>query len=106
MSAPKLRSLVTHFASLEDPRLERTRKHNLLDLIAITICAVICGADSWVAVERYGLAKFDWLNRFLKLPNGIPSHDTFGRVFGRLKSEPFQRCFLAWMQAVSEVTAG
>jgi predicted transposase YbfD/YdcC len=103
MSARKLRSLVTRFASLEDPRLERTRKHNLLDIIAITICAVICGADSWVAVEHYGLAKHDWLARFLKLPNGIPSHDTFGRVFAALLPEQFQACFAGW---VAELAAG
>jgi len=102
MSARKLRSLLTHFAALEDPRLERTRKHNLLDIIAITICAVICGADSWVAVEHYGLAKLDWLSRFLKLPNGIPSHDTFGRVFAALLPEPFQACFARWVAEVAE----
>jgi predicted transposase YbfD/YdcC len=97
MAARKPRSLVTYFASLEDPRLERTRKHNLLDIIAITICAVICGADSWVAVEHYGLAKHEWLSRFLKLPNGIPSHDTFGRVFAALVPEQFQACFAGWV---------
>jgi predicted transposase YbfD/YdcC len=94
---------VTHFASLEDPRRERTRKHNLLDIIAITICAVICGADSWVAVEHYGRAKHDWLARFLKLPNGIPSHDTFGRVFAALLPKQFQACFAGW---VAELAAG
>ena len=101
MSARKLRSLATHFASLEDPRQERTRKHNLLDIIAITICAVICGADSWVAVERYGLAKYDWLARFLKLPSGIPSHDTFGRVFAALLPEQFRACFASWVAEVA-----
>jgi predicted transposase YbfD/YdcC len=102
MAARALRSLVTHFASLEDPRLERTRKHNLLlDIIAITICAVICGADSWVAVERYGVAKLDWLSRFLKLPNGIPSHDTFGRFFAALLPEQFQACFAGWVAEVA-----
>ena len=84
MSARKLRSLVAHFASLEDPRLERTRLHNLLDIMALTICAVICGADSWVAVEKYGKAKYPWLQGFLRLPHGIPSHDTIGRFFAAL----------------------
>jgi predicted transposase YbfD/YdcC len=102
MSARKFGSLVTHFASLEDPRLERTRKHSLLDIIAITICAVICGADSWVAVERYGLAKQDWLSRFLTLPHGIPSHDTFGRFFAALLPEQFRACFAHWVAEVAE----
>ena len=101
MAVRKLRSLVTHFALLEDPRLQRTRKHELLDIIAITICAVICGADSWVAVEHYGVAKKDWLTRFLKLPNGIPSHDTFGRVFAALLPEQFEACFTAWVAEVA-----
>lgn len=101
MAVRKLRSLVTHFALLEDPRLPRTRKHELLDIIAITICAVICGADSWVAVQHYGMAKRDWLTRFLKLPNGIPSHDTFGRVFAALLPEQFEACFAAWVAEVA-----
>jgi predicted transposase YbfD/YdcC len=98
MTARKLGSLVTHFQALQDPRLERSRLHNLLDIVAITICAVICGADSWVDVEKYGQAKQDWLRRFLKLPNGIPSHDTFGRVFAALVPEQFQTCFAGWVQ--------
>jgi predicted transposase YbfD/YdcC len=102
MSARKLRSLVAHFEPLPDPRLERTRKHNLLDIITITICAVICGADSWVAVEKYGKAKFDWLHGFLQLPNGIPSHDTIGRVFAALCPEQFRTCFIGWVAEVAD----
>jgi len=98
--------LTEHFASLEDPRIDRTRLHELLDIIVIAICAVICGADDWVEVELFGNAKLPWLQTFLALPNGIPSHDTFGRVFARLKPEPFQKCFLEWVQAVHEVTGG
>ena len=101
MAARKLGSLVTHFQALEDPRLERSRLHNLLDIVAITICAVICGADSWVDVEKYGQAKQDWLRRFLKLPNGIPSHDTFGRVFAAIVPEQFQTCFAGWVQEMA-----
>ena len=101
MAARKLGSLVTHFQALEDPRLERSRLHNLLDIVAITICAIICGADSWVDVEKYGEAKQDWLRRFLKLPNGIPSHDTFGRVFAALVPEQFQACFAGWVQEMA-----
>lgn len=70
-----------HFADLEDPRIDRTKLHQLLDIIIVAICAVICGADSWVEVEEFGNAKIDWFRTFLELPNGIPSHDTFGRVF-------------------------
>lgn len=101
MAARKLGSLVTHFQALEDPRLERSRLHNLLDIVAITICAVICGADSWVDVEKYGQAKQDWLRRFLKLPNGIPSHDTFGRVFAAIVPGQFQTCFAGWVQEMA-----
>jgi predicted transposase YbfD/YdcC len=99
-------SIVGHFVDLEDPRVERTKRHLLLDIVVIAICAVICGADSWVAVALFGKAKLAWLKRFLELPNGIPSHDTFGRVFARLKPEQFEKCFLRWIAAVSDITAG
>jgi hypothetical protein len=72
----------------------------------IAICGVICGADDWVAIERFGQAKIDWFKTFLELPNGIPSHDTFGRVFGLLDPEQFQRSFLNWVQALAEVSLG
>ncbi len=103
MAARKLGSIPTHFQVLDDPRLERTRRHDLLDIVAITICAVICGADSWVDVEKYGAAKHDWLRGFLKLPNGVPSHDTFGRVFAALAPDQFRACFAAWVAEVAEV---
>lgn len=99
-------SITEHFASLQDPRIERTKLHQLLDILVIAISAVICGADDWVEVELFGNAKLAWLRTFLELPNGIPSHDTFGRVFARLNPEQFQQCFLAWIQAVSEVSGG
>jgi ABC-type proline/glycine betaine transport system permease subunit len=73
-------SILNYFADLEDPRIERTKEHLLLDIVAIAICAVICGAESWVDIEAYGQAKQDWLAQFLSLANGIPSHDTFARV--------------------------
>jgi predicted transposase YbfD/YdcC len=72
-----------------------------LDILTIALCAVICGADSWVEVERFGHAKEDWLRTFLSLANGIPSHDTFGRVFARLDPQAFERCFLDWVRAIA-----
>ena len=95
-------SLHHHFADLIDPRVERSRRHELLDIIGIAICAVISGTESWTAVEAYGSAKQDWLARFLRLPNGIPSHDTFRRVFCLLDPEAFQRSFADWIAALAE----
>lgn len=94
-------SLHHHFADLIDPRVERSRRHELLDIIGIAICAVISGAESWTAVEAYGYAKQDWLARFLRLPNGIPSHDTFRRVFCLLDPEAFQRSFADGIAALA-----
>ncbi len=99
-------SLVEHFSDLEDPRIDRTKRHGLIDILVIAICAIICGADSWVAVELFGKAKIGWLRTFLELPNGIPSHDTFGRVFARLDPEQFQQRFLDWVRAVEALTVG
>jgi predicted transposase YbfD/YdcC len=96
-------TLQEHFATLEDPRIDRTKHHQLLAIITIALCAVICGADTWVDVEEFGKAKRVWFERFLDLPNGIPSHDTFGRVFARLDPEQFQACFLSWVQAINTV---
>ena len=90
----------THFADLTDPRIERTRLHNLLDIVVIAICAVICGAEGWVDIAQYGLAKHDWLKQFLELPHGIPSHDTFRRVFCLLDPAAFQVCFQHWIDAL------
>src|SRR5512144_2456650 len=95
-------SLQHHFAELIDPRTERSRRHELLDIVGIAICAVISGAESWIAVEAYGHAKRDWLARFFGLPNGIPSHDTFRRIFGLLDPEAFQRSFADWIAAVAD----
>jgi predicted transposase YbfD/YdcC len=106
MDSTPVGTIGKHFADLEDPRVDRTKLHPLLDIITVAICAVICGADTWVEVEDYGKAKEEWLKGFLQLPNGIPSHDTFGRVFASLDPEQFEDCFLRWIQAVSVITEG
>ena len=99
-----------HFANLDDPRVERTRRHQLVDIIAIAIaiasCATICGADSWVHMELFGKSKLEWFQSFLELPGGIPSPDTFGAVFVRLDPEQFQSSFMAWTQAIAELLPG
>jgi predicted transposase YbfD/YdcC len=99
-------SVVRHFGGLNDPRRERGRLHNLCDMIAIALCAVICGAESWEDVGEYARQKEPWLKTFLRLPNGVPSHDTFNRVFRLLKAKAFQACFARWMQGLVEATEG
>jgi predicted transposase YbfD/YdcC len=99
-------SILAHFQELGDPRVSPATRHHLLDIVAIAVCAVICGADSWVEVEAFGRAKEAWLRTFLVIPHGIPSHDTFGRVFAALDPDQFERGFRAWVAAVAELTAG
>jgi len=106
MHTTKTATISDHFSCVKDPRMERTKEHPLVNIIVIAICAVICGADTWVDIENFGKAKQDWLGEFLDLTNGIPAHDTFGRVFGQLDPEQFQRGFVSWIQAVSQITAG
>jgi predicted transposase YbfD/YdcC len=95
-------SIPTFFARLKDPRRAHRRLHLLQDVIVIALCAVIAGAQDWQEIETFARKRKDWLRRFLKLPNGAPSHDTFERVFDRLKPQAFQACFREWVQAVSE----
>ena len=94
------------FGGLEDPRIDRCKRHQLLDIITIAICAVICGADSWVHVEMFGKSREDWFRTFLDLPHGIPSHDTFGDVFSRLDPDRFQECFMEWSREVADLLPG
>ncbi len=95
-------SIFQYFVNLTDPRIERTKEHLLIDIIAIGILAVISGADGWIGIETYGKSKYEWLKEFLELPNGIPSHDTFSRVFARINPEDFQKCFRDWINSITE----
>lgn len=103
MSKTPVATIADHFADIDDPRVERTREHTLNDIIVIAICAVICGANHWTEVELFGRAKKKWFQTFLELENGIPSHDTFGRVFASINPDQFQASFLNWMQSVSQL---
>ena len=100
------RSLMTHFASLEDSRCALKRRHNLLDMIVIAIAGTLGGADGWVQIAEFGRAKQAWRQQFLELPNGIPAHDTFGRVFSLLQPEAFEACFRDWVEAIRTVIPG
>ena len=106
MAQPPKATILDHFADLDDPRVERTQRHKLVDILAIVICATICGADSWVHIELFGRSKLAWFQTFLELPHGIPSPDTFGDVFARLAPAQLQDCFVSWTQAIAELLPG
>jgi predicted transposase YbfD/YdcC len=106
MAKPSPVALLEHFASVPDPGIERHRWHKLGDILLIAVCAVVWGAESYPAIEDFGLERETWLRQFLELPAGIPSHDTFNRVLRLLDPVELQSCFLRWMQAVAEVTDG
>jgi len=99
-------SVAEYLASISDPRKERTRLHSLKDILVLSLCAIICGADGFVAIEEFGILKESWLRTFLELPNGIPSHDTIGRVFAALNPNTLENAFRSWMFAVAELTKG
>src|SRR5262245_9765 len=99
-------SIVEHFQTLEDPRIERTKKHPLLDILVIAVCTLLTGGEGFQDMELFGKSKQAWLQTFLALPHGIPSHDTFGRVFARLNPQRFQECSLSWTRAVAQFTQG
>lgn len=99
-------SLVGHFAVLEDPRDGTKRRHLLIDMVVIAIAGMLCGADGWVQIAQFGREKKAWLDQFLELPGGIPSHDTFGRVFSLLKPQAFEHCFRAWVASIRTVIPG
>lgn len=106
MAIPVNASIVEHFQTLEDPRIERTKKHPLLDILVIAVCTLLTGGEGFQDMELFGKSKRAWLQTFLALPNGIPSHDTFGRVFARLNPQRFQECFVSWSRAVAHLTQG
>jgi hypothetical protein len=106
MEEEKAGNLASIFAAVADPRIERTKLHRLGDSLMIAVCGVICGADGWVEIEEFGKAKAAWFGSWLALPNGIPSHDTFGRVCARIDPTQFEACFLHWVQSVSEEIKG
>ena len=93
-------TILDHFDDLPDPRVDRTKKHLLLDILFISLCALLCGAQSFVEIADFGRARIAWFEQYIELPEGIPTHDTFGRVFARLDPEAFSRCFLCWVQTI------
>jgi predicted transposase YbfD/YdcC len=93
-------NIMEHFREIEDPRIERNKRHTIWDIIVLTICAVVCGCETWEDISMYGEEKQQWLSKFLALPNGIPSHDTIRRLFIRLNPEQLQQCFLSWVDAI------
>jgi predicted transposase YbfD/YdcC len=106
MSGDEPISLIISFQDMPDPRVAGRCDHKLIDIIVITVCAVIAGAESWVDVESFGQAKQEWLRTFLDLPHGVPSHDTFGRFFAALDAEAFQTAFMRWVEGVFRVSRG
>jgi predicted transposase YbfD/YdcC len=101
-----MNSIICYFDDLTDPRVDRTKKHLLKDIIGLTICAVLSGCDDWEEIELYGRLKEQWLKTFLLLSNGIPSHDTINRVFANLNPEELRNCFIDWVQSIATVTEG
>lgn len=106
LEKPRKPTLLECFSELKDPRLDRRKRHLLEDIVVLTICGVLGGADDWMSIEAFGKEKYQWFKQFLSLPNGIPSHDTFGRVFSLISPDEFQACFTRWIQAVALKTPG
>ena len=99
-------SIIEHFSSLKDPRIERKKLHALMDIIVLVVCGIISGAEGWEAIEEFGHEKEKWLRKFIPLKNGIPSHDCIAYVISRLSVKGFQECFMSWTQAVTEKVGG
>lgn len=99
-------SLFEHIQVLKDPRAEKNRQHSLEAIVFISVCGVICGAEGWVDLHRYGLLKKEWLSKYVDLSHGIPSHDTFGRLFSLLETKEFQEFFLGWIRKIGDKSQG
>jgi predicted transposase YbfD/YdcC len=99
-------TLIEHFKDIQDPRLQRKQLHKLDDIFFMTLCAVICGCDGWVAIEKFANIKRNWFEQYLSLENGVPSHDTFGRVFSLIDPEQFQTCFSTWIKDIVKSVTG
>jgi predicted transposase YbfD/YdcC len=106
MTANPTPSIIHHFSSIQDPRVNRQKKHQLQDIFFISLCAIICGADNWVAVEEFGVAKEEWFTELLGLAHGIPSHDTFGEVYAAIDTDHFSTCFSRWVADLANITEG
>ena len=101
MREKKISNIADHFKDLKDPRrITSNRRHKFIDVIVIAICGIISNADDWVSIERYGKAKKSWLKKFLELPHGIPTHDTFNDIFSKLSTSQFQECFSSWVSSI------
>ena len=105
-SSVNVESIGSYFESLSDPRHPRNRKHLLVDIVAITVCGMLCGCDGPTAIHRWADNRREWLEQFLALPNGIPSRDCIRRLLMALKPEAFQQCFLDWIERVSQAENG
>lgn len=95
---------IEHFSILSDPRTGNRKEHNLTDIVIIALTATICGADGWAEIERFGKLRQEWFAPFLELPGGIPSHDTFGRVFSLLTPQAFEQAFCSWTQSLHQTS--
>lgn len=102
MNSPDQAPLIDYFSEIPDPRIDHGKLHNLQEILIISICTVICGAEEWTAIETFAQSKEPWFRSFLKLQNGIPSHDTFGRVFASLDPIAFENCFLEWIRDICQ----
>src|SRR5215218_11382914 len=106
MSESASPSLFDTLSQVPDPRLDRTKLHQLVDILVIAVCATICAAETWEEIAEFGQAKESWFKQFLALPNGIPSHDTFRRVFLLINPKKLQESFLEWIRSVTHLTEG
>lgn len=97
---------MSHFSSIPEPRIERCRRHELMDILFLSICAVLCGAEGWEEIEDFGRARLDWLRQYFKFDHGIPKHDTIARVLSRLDPSALQSSFISWVNAASQLTDG